>query len=133
LDSRSRRRTKIRPLSVRAKEREEEEEKRKEALKELKHYFILGTMINLVRISAFIWAYMYHDWQAVPLLICILHSCVYWKKWLFKACMQFLYCPYIILYLFWLFVVNIPGIWAYDNRKEYYKYGFYKYQVPVLE
>ena len=92
-------------------------------------------MMNLVRIEAIIWAYMYHDWQAVPLLIFILHSSIYWNKPLFKKFMTFVYCPYTLLYLIWLFIVNIPGIVkyrAYPSPTEIDPYsdltfGFYQY------
>jgi len=108
----------------------------------MKQYFKNGLMMNLVRIQAFIWAYMYHDWQAVPLLIFILHSSIYWNKPLFKKFMTFVYCPYTLIYLLWLFVVNIPGIVDYrphhhaDELTNPYKhllYGFYQYKIPILE
>jgi hypothetical protein len=97
-------------------------------------------MLWFARISAIIWAYMYHDWQAIPLLIFVAHSSFYTNRNLFQEFLVYLYCPYALLYMLWMFVINIPGVYAFSeedppnaNTINMYNYGFYKYEIPILE
>ena len=89
--------------------------------------FKMGIMINTVRIVSFVWAYMYHDWQAIPLLLFVTHSTIYKEKRPFYYSLIFLYCPYVTLYMLFLFIVNIPGIYNFESEevKKNYTYGFY--------
>jgi hypothetical protein len=52
----------------------------------------------------------------------------------------YFYCPYALIYMLWMFVINIPGVYdfdAYSTSDPYtikmYDYGFYQYSIPILE
>lgn len=80
---------------------------------------------------------MYHDWQAVPLLIFVAHSSFYTNRDLFQEFLVYFYCPYALIYMLWMFIINIPGVYNFstDETKliEMYNYGFYPYDIPILE
>jgi hypothetical protein len=99
--------------------------------------FKIIAMLWFARISAVIWAYMYHDWQAVPLLIFVAHSSFYTNRDLFQEFLVYFYCPYALIYMLWMFIINIPGVYNFstDETKliEMYNYGFYPYDIPILE
>ena len=92
----------------------------------------------MCRLLSFVWAYCYHDWQSVILLIWIVHSTMFKSTKRFKIAMLFFYLPVITIIFFWYYVTNIWGLlrWADQDQQRIttlYKYGFYKMHIPPLE
>jgi hypothetical protein len=59
--------------------------------------FSLAITLNAARFTSFIWAYMYHDWQALILLTFIAHSTIYQGGKRFQNSVAYLYIPYATL------------------------------------
>jgi len=101
----------ISKLNIEKDKKEAKEKRKADAGPNFWQRFKMGIVFAIVRICSGIWAYMYHDWQAIPLLLFITHSFIYKEKKPFFLCLKFLYCPYVAAYMLWLFVVNIPKVW----------------------
>jgi hypothetical protein len=81
-----------------------------------------------------LWAYTYHDWEAVPLLIFIMHSALYNSNPKFMNALKYVYCPYVTMLMFFQFTTNIKGLtWWPNSPISGYYYGFYPYSIPVVE
>ena len=89
------------------------------------------------RFFAFTWAYMYHDWQSVVILMWVLHSTFYQRDRTFRLFMCYFYVPWFLAALVWYYVTNIQGMinWPSINEpnNKLYILGFYKMVAPPFE
>ncbi len=88
----------------------------------LKGFWVGGKaslLIWVCRLISFIWAYCYHDWQSVIILIWLLHSTLYRDSQLFRKFMIFCYLPLVTAIFLWYYVINIFGLidWTSDPAK----------------
>ena len=67
-------------------------------------------LLWICRLLGFIWMYMYHDWQSLPILVWLLHSTLYQDSVALKKCMAYFYLPLFTLIFLWYYVININGI-----------------------
>jgi cytochrome c-type biogenesis protein CcmE len=82
------------------------------------------------RILAFLWAYMYHDWQSLVILAFLLHSTFYLQASTFRKWIVYFYMPSFVLIFLWYYIINIQGLIQWDSVEQTKKvnlfdYGFY--------
>jgi hypothetical protein len=70
----------------------------------------------IARISCFIWAYMYHDYQSLIILIWLFHSTLYVKSTIFVKCTAYFYLPIFNLLVLWYFTINVFGLIVYWDQ-----------------
>jgi hypothetical protein len=100
--------------------------------------FKISFCLWAARFSALVWAYMYHDWQAMLLLVFMFQSFIYTDRKLFIECLTYIYCPYVTILMLWQYVTNIQGVnpypWPYyDQSLTAFNWGFFQYKIPILE
>jgi hypothetical protein len=97
----------------------------------------ISTIRWICRLFSFVWVYLYHDWQSVIMLVWLLHSTCYLRNANFRRCILYFYLPYYLLAFLWYYTINIEGLILWNNIDpalitNYYNYGFFRMQVPVL-
>jgi hypothetical protein len=91
-------------------------------------------------VLAFVWVYLYHDWESTIILLWLLHSTVYRNNATFRKFILYFYLPYYILVFLWYYTINIEGLinWTdpaviIANPVEWYTYGFFQFKIPPIE
>lgn len=94
----------------------------------------------ICRVLAFVWVYLYHDWESTIILLWLLHSTVYRNNATFRKFILYFYLPYYILVFLWYYTINIEGLinWTdpaviIANPVEWYTYGFFQFKIPPIE
>ena len=81
--------------------------------------------------------YMYHDFQSIPMFVWFCHSTLYVYSETFKKAIIFMYLPILTMVFLWYYLVNITDLVEWPDDKDswrmYYRFGFYKLQMPTIE
>ena len=97
---------------------------------------VLYTNFLFARLLGLIFAYMYHDWLSVVIILWVAHSCMVIKNRTFSLITYYFYLPLMIIICMFYYITNIDKVVpesVYEIDRVWAKYAIFQFEHPLFE